>query len=91
MFLRNIITKIGDGMIYKNLSIAAGGGIIDHSQQAEQEDCANIFIGLGGTGIDCLKAVKCEVYNRLTKGQFRMVLYINKAPIIRIIMIICSD
>ena len=65
MFLRNIITKIGDGMIYKNLSIAAGGGIIDHSQQAEQEDCANIFIGLGGTGIDCLKAVKCEVYNRL--------------------------
>ena len=52
-------------MIYKNLSIAAGGGIIDHSQQAEQENCANIFIGLGGTGIDCLKAVKCEVYNKL--------------------------
>ena len=42
-------------MIYKNLSIAAGGGIIAHNQQAEQEECANVFIGLGGTGISCLK------------------------------------
>ncbi len=52
-------------MIYKNLSIAAGGGIIDHCQQVEQEDCANIIIGLGGTGIDCLKEVKKQVYNRI--------------------------
>lgn len=53
-------------MIYKNLSIAAGGGIISHSQQAEQEECANIFIGLGGTGISCLREVKKQVYNRLS-------------------------
>lgn len=52
-------------MIYKNLSIAAGGGIIDHCQQVEQEDCANIIIGLGGTGIDCLKEVKKQVYYRI--------------------------
>ena len=52
-------------MIYKNLSIAAGGGIIAHNQQAEQEECANVFIGLGGTGISCLKEVKKQVFNRL--------------------------
>lgn len=52
-------------MIYRNLSIAAGGGIIAHNQQAEQEEGANIFIGLGGTGISCLKEVKAKVYNRL--------------------------
>lgn len=52
-------------MIYKKLSIAAGGGIIDHFQQADQEECANVFIGLGGTGISCLKEVKKQVYNRL--------------------------
>ena len=53
-------------MIYKNLSIAAGGGIIAHNQQAEQEECANVFIGLGGTGISCLREVKKQVYNRLS-------------------------
>ena len=52
-------------MLYKNLLIAAGGGIIDHVQQADQEECANVFIGLGGTGISCLKEVKKQVYNRL--------------------------
>ncbi|SCX06997.1 Tubulin like [Ruminococcaceae bacterium P7] len=52
-------------MIYTNLSIAAGGGIIAHSQQAEQEECANVFIGLGGTGISCLREIKKQVYNRL--------------------------
>lgn len=52
-------------MIYNKLSIAAGGGIIDQYQQAEQEECANVFIGLGGTGISCLKEVKKQVCNRL--------------------------
>lgn len=52
-------------MIYRNLSIAAGGGVIDHNLQSEQEECANIFIGLGGTGISCLREVKAQVYNRL--------------------------
>ncbi len=52
-------------MIYKHISLAAGGGIIARNQQAEQEECANIFIGLGGTGISCLREVKKQVYNRL--------------------------
>ena len=52
-------------MIYKHISLAAGGGIIARNQQAEQEECANIFIGLGGTGIDCLREIKKQVYNRL--------------------------
>jgi hypothetical protein len=52
-------------MIYRNLSIAAGGGIIAHNQQSAQEECANVFIGLGGTGISCLREVKAQVYNRL--------------------------
>ena len=52
-------------MIYKHLSLAVGGGIIAGNRQAEQEECANVFIGLGGTGIDCLREVKKQVYNRL--------------------------
>lgn len=52
-------------MIYKKLSIAAGGGIIDQINQVDQDDCANIIIGLGGTGIECLKKIKQEVYNRI--------------------------
>lgn len=52
-------------MIYKDLAIAAGGGIIDHSVQAEQIGCASVMIGLGGTGIDCLRELKRRVYNRI--------------------------
>ena len=52
--------------IYKKLSIAAGGGIISTTQQADQvADTATILIGLGGTGIDCLRTIKTQVYSRL--------------------------
>lgn len=52
-------------MIINELSIAAGGGIIPDSIKAEMHNCAVINIGLGGTGIDCLKSLKQKVYNRI--------------------------
>lgn len=55
--------------MYNKLLISAGGGIISHKQQAEQNECATIAIGLGGTGVDCLRALKQEVYNRLKPDQ----------------------
>ena len=51
--------------MYKKLLISAGGGIISRGQQAQQNEAATIAIGLGGMGIDCLRALKKEVYNRL--------------------------
>lgn len=51
--------------MYKKLLIEAGGGIISRSQQSEQADVATIAIGLGGTGISCLRLLKQEVYEKL--------------------------
>lgn len=52
--------------VYKKLLLSAGGGIISARQQAEQvENTATILIGLGGTGIDCLRTIKTQVYARL--------------------------
>lgn len=51
--------------MYRDLLLSSGGGITPHSQLVESNDCANIIIGLGGTGIDCLKVVKKQVYNRI--------------------------
>ena len=52
--------------VYEKLLLSAGGGIISVKQQAEQvENTASILIGLGGTGIDCLKEVKSSVFERL--------------------------
>ena len=52
--------------VYRQLSIAAGGGVISTSQQAEQvENTATVLIGLGGTGIDALRTIKTQVYSRL--------------------------
>ncbi len=51
--------------MYEKLLISAGGGIISQSQQAEQDDCATIAIGLGGTGISCLRSLKKEIFTRV--------------------------
>ena len=52
--------------IYPRLSLRYGGGILSHKQQAEQEEnTVNILIGLGGTGIDCIKTIKAAVRERL--------------------------
>lgn len=51
--------------MYRDLLLSLGGGIIPNSQRVDSNGCANIIIGLGGTGIDCLKEVKKQVYNRI--------------------------
>jgi hypothetical protein len=53
-------------MIYKRLSLAAGGGIVSSLQQAKQaENTASLLIGLGGTGTDCIRTIKTQVRTRL--------------------------
>lgn len=52
--------------VYKKLSLAAGGGIVSALQQAKQvEGTASLCIGLGGTGIDCIRTIKTQVHRRL--------------------------
>ena len=51
--------------MYQKLLLNCDGGIIDAAQQAEQDNCAMVAIGLGGTGVDCLKNLKTKVYNRI--------------------------
>lgn len=51
--------------MYDKLLLEKDGGIIDEMAQAAQDNCAVLCIGLGGTGIDCLRWVKKKVYNRL--------------------------
>ena len=52
--------------VYSKLLLSAGGGIVSATQQAEQaKNTATVLIGLGGTGIDALRAIKTQVYSRL--------------------------
>lgn len=51
--------------MYEKLLLKAGGGIIDRKQQSEMDNSAVIAIGLGGTGIDCLRRLKENLYNRV--------------------------
>ena len=52
--------------VYKKLLLAGGGGIVTSNQQADQvRNTATILIGLGGTGVDCVRTIKTHVYNRL--------------------------
>lgn len=52
--------------IYSKLLLSTGGGIISSLQQAEQvTNTASILIGLGGTGVDCIRTIKTQVYTRL--------------------------
>ena len=51
--------------MYRNLSLAFDGGIVDKSSLAEQSGDAVLFIGLGGTGQDCLRAIKKEIYHQI--------------------------
>ena len=53
-------------MIYPSLSVEHGGGIHPCFQQLEPDDSPHLFIGLGGTGIDCLRAVKKQIFARFT-------------------------
>lgn len=52
--------------IINNLALSMGGGIISLKQQAKQaENTVSILIGLGGTGIDCIREIKTQVYSRI--------------------------
>lgn len=50
---------------YRQLLLSTGGGVISGSQQDEQNHCATIAIGLGGTGVACLRNLKKQIYSRL--------------------------
>ena len=50
---------------YRQLLLSTGGGVISGSQQDEQNTCATIAIGLGGTGVSCLRNLKKQIYSRL--------------------------
>ena len=52
-------------VMIKKLLISAGGGIISRSQLLPQNEAATIAIGLGGTGVSCLRELKKQVYNKL--------------------------
>ena len=51
--------------MYQKLLLNCDGGIIDATQQSEQDNCAVVAIGLGGTGVDCLQNLKAKIYNRV--------------------------
>lgn len=52
--------------MYSELLLSTGGGIISQTQQADQVgDTATVLIGLGGTGVNCIKQIKRAVYDRL--------------------------
>ena len=51
---------------YARLLLSTGGGVISAGQQAEQaRNTASILIGLGGTGVHCIRTIKTQVYDRL--------------------------
>ena len=50
---------------YRQLLLSTGGGVISGSQQDEQNKCATVAIGLGGTGVACLRNLKQQIYSRL--------------------------
>lgn len=51
---------------YARLLLSTGGGIISAGQQADQaRNTASILIGLGGTGVHCIRTIKTQVYDRL--------------------------
>lgn len=56
--------------IYSQLLLSTGGGIVSNTSKAEQSGGATVAIGLGGTGIDCLKLLKKEVYTRIKPDNY---------------------
>ena len=54
---------------YQDLLLSAGGGVLSERQMDEQAVCATIAIGLGGTGIDCLRNLKRQIYARVQPDE----------------------
>ncbi len=60
--------------VYSKLLLSTGGGIISSQQQAEQaHDTATVLIGLGGTGVHCIRTIKTQVHTRLKPDDERAV------------------
>ena len=58
--------------VYEKLLLSSGGGVISERQQADQvKNTATLLIGLGGTGVDCLRTIKTQVYSRLKPDEPR--------------------
>lgn len=51
--------------MYKKLLLSSQGGIVDEIHRSEQDNCAVVAIGLGGTGCDCLRNLKAKIFNRV--------------------------
>ncbi len=52
--------------VYSRLLLSTGGGIIASSQQALQvQNTGTVLIGLGGTGVHCIRTIKTQVNMRL--------------------------
>lgn len=49
-------------MEFKSLILTSNGGIKTSADKFQQANAVNVAIGLGGTGIACLKALKARVY-----------------------------
>lgn len=57
--------------IIDELSLSKGGGIVSINQQADQiQNVVSIFIGLGGTGVDCVREIKTQVYSRIKPDNY---------------------
>lgn len=50
---------------YAQLLLDAGGGVINRATMAKQGEDAHVIIGLGGTGGDCVRQIKKEVYRQI--------------------------
>ncbi len=51
--------------LYRKLLLSTGGGVTSNVDKDKQEACATIAIGLGGTGVDCLRTLKRRVYESI--------------------------
>lgn len=52
--------------VYPELLLSHGGGIMPAARQTAQvANTVNLFIGVGGTGIDAIRRIKTEAYSRI--------------------------
>jgi hypothetical protein len=52
-------------MMYNQLLLKTGGGVMSDKQKSQAAQVANVCIGLGGTGVSCLKTLKQSVYSQV--------------------------
>ena len=55
--------------MYESLLLETGGGIISEKSLSPQQGDACVMIGIGGTGIDALRKLKKEIYQRIEPDE----------------------